>query len=36
MVALLRVKLSKISSFQRAMNSDMDLLKYLSHIKDER
>jgi hypothetical protein len=36
MVALLRVKLSKCSTYQRQMQSDMDLLKYLSHIKDEK
>lgn len=36
MIALLRVKLSKVSSYQHKMNSDMDLMKLLSHIKDER
>ena len=36
MISLLRVKLSKLSSYQRQMKSDMDLMKFLSHIKDER
>jgi hypothetical protein len=36
MISLLRVKLSKVSSYQRQMNSDMDLMKFLAHIKDER
>jgi hypothetical protein len=36
MIALLRVKLSKVSSYQHKLNTDLDLMKFLSHIKDER
>lgn len=36
MIALLRVRLSKVSAYQRQAASDMDLMKFLSHIKDER
>ena len=36
MIALLRVKLSKVSAYQHKLNTDLDLMKFLSHIKDER
>ena len=36
MVALLRIKLAKVSSFQRQLCSDMDLLRHLAHVKDEK
>jgi len=36
MVALLRIKLTKVSSYQRQMHSDVDVMKYLAHIKDEK
>lgn len=36
MVALLRVKLSKVSNYQRQNQTDMDLLRILAHIKDEK
>lgn len=36
MVALLRIKLSRVSSFQKHMQTDIDLLRVLANIKDEK